>query len=101
MYQNCTIGVVIPAFNEEGFVGAVIDSIPRFVDRVYVIDDGSTDGTWQEIRFHSARMNADSIESPPITPKGVELSPRVIPIRHRQNSGVGAAKKNGISTRSG
>jgi len=40
------IGVVIPARNEEAFVGEVISTIPEFVDLVVVIDDGSTDQTF-------------------------------------------------------
>ncbi|MFP9058972.1 glycosyltransferase family 2 protein [Natrialbaceae archaeon A-chndr2] len=43
------MGVVVPAYNEAGFVGEVLETIPDFVDRVYVIDDRSTDGTWREI----------------------------------------------------
>jgi glycosyltransferase involved in cell wall biosynthesis len=40
MYHENTIGVVIPAYNEEGYVGEVIETLPSFVDRTYVIDDG-------------------------------------------------------------
>jgi len=49
MYCDATVGVVVPAYNEEGFVGDVLRDIPEFVDRVYAIDDCSTDGTWAEI----------------------------------------------------
>jgi glycosyltransferase involved in cell wall biosynthesis len=49
MYREHTVGVVVPAYDEEGFVGDVITGIPSFVDRVYVVDDCSTDGTWAEI----------------------------------------------------
>ncbi len=45
MYNSKTVTVVIPALDEERDLGAVIDSIPEFVDSVVVIDDGSTDGT--------------------------------------------------------
>ena len=87
MYRGWTVGVVVPAYNEEGFVGEVIETVPAFVDRVYVIDDGSTDDTWTEIRAH-----AD--ESEPITTVadgGVEHAQRVVPIRHERNQGVGAS----------
>ena len=50
MYREHTIGVVVPAYNEEGFVGDVIRGMPAYVDRIYVIDDCSTDGTWEEVR---------------------------------------------------
>ncbi|RQG99483.1 glycosyltransferase family 2 protein [Natrarchaeobius oligotrophus] len=49
MYREHIVGVVIPAYNEEGFVGDVIREMPSFVDRLYVVDDRSTDGTWDEI----------------------------------------------------
>ncbi|UIP01468.1 glycosyltransferase family 2 protein (plasmid) [Halobaculum sp. CBA1158] len=57
MYRGKSIAVVVPAYNEEGFVGDVIDGIPGFVDRLYVVDDRSTDGTWAEVRRHVRRAN--------------------------------------------
>ncbi|MFP8957125.1 glycosyltransferase family 2 protein [Natrialbaceae archaeon A-CW3] len=53
MYRDHTVGVVVPAYNEEGLVGQVIETMPEFVDRVYVVDDRSTDGTWAEIKRYS------------------------------------------------
>ncbi|WP_252698513.1 glycosyltransferase family 2 protein [Natronosalvus vescus] len=52
MYRDHTVGVVVPAYNEEGLVSTVIDTMPEFVDRVYVVDDRSTDDTWAEIKRH-------------------------------------------------
>jgi glycosyltransferase involved in cell wall biosynthesis len=47
--------VVIPAFNESGRVGRVIESIPRdLVDDIVVVDDHSTDGTAFESRMTGA-----------------------------------------------
>ena len=57
MYKGDTIGVVVPAYNESGFVGDVITTLPQFVDRAYVVDDCSTDGTWDEIQRAAAQMN--------------------------------------------
>lgn len=94
MYQGATVGVVVPAYNEEGLVGGVIDTMPSFVDRIYVIDDASTDGTWNEIRQHAERANK-AVDDPPTTTKGVRLSPRVVTVRHDRNRGVGAAIKQG------
>ncbi|MFC4549525.1 MULTISPECIES: glycosyltransferase family 2 protein [Halorussus] len=59
MYSEKSVAVVVPAYNEKGLVGGVIDTIPSFVDRVYVVDDRSTDGTWAEIREHAERRNAE------------------------------------------
>jgi glycosyltransferase involved in cell wall biosynthesis len=45
MYKNKKIGVVIPAYNEEMFIATVVGRIPEYIDRIYVIDDASTDRT--------------------------------------------------------
>ena len=49
MYKNAVIHVVIPAFNEAEFVGGVLRSMSAFVDRVFVVDDSSTDGTGEVV----------------------------------------------------
>ena len=58
MYKQHTVGVVVPAYNEEGLVGDVLETMPAIVDRVYVFDDCSSDGTWAEIRSAAERVNA-------------------------------------------
>ncbi len=45
MYRNTSVAVVVPAHNEESQIAAVLEGIPAFVDRVIVVDDGSTDRT--------------------------------------------------------
>ena len=95
MYGGKTVGVVVPAYNEESFIGEVIDTLPEFIDRAYVIDDASTDDTWAEIRRHADRANEAVVEAPPMTDGGVELDPRVVPIQHEENRGVGGAIKTG------
>ncbi|WP_227133064.1 glycosyltransferase family 2 protein [Halorubellus salinus] len=86
MYRDMTVAVVVPAYNEEGFVGRVIEDLPAFVDRAYVIDDGSTDDTWAEITEYAARKNAAH--------EG-RYEDLVVPIQHEQNRGVGGAIKTG------
>ncbi len=45
MRSGCTIAVLIPALNEAGAIREVISTIPSWVDRVVVADNGSTDET--------------------------------------------------------
>ncbi len=115
MYDEQTIGVVVPAYNEEGHVGEVIDSTPTYVDRIYVVDDASTDETWTEIRKHARRATGspadiDRIETPSPRsgsedpdPASVEVgtdggnTPHMVSVRHETNRGAGAAVKTGYS----
>jgi glycosyltransferase involved in cell wall biosynthesis len=75
MLDGKRVAVVVPAFDEEHLVGETIRGIPEFVDRIYVVDDGSRDRT--------AAAAIDLGE------------PRVQLIRHERNSGVGAAIASG------
>jgi glycosyltransferase involved in cell wall biosynthesis len=123
MYRGHSIGVVVPAYNEEGFVGEVIDTIPGYADRVYVIDDCSTDGTWEEITIHAERANQrarqdgalavdEELRPVPVEPVGESgiieadggmtegellFDPRIVPIQHEENRGVGGAIKTGYT----
>jgi glycosyltransferase involved in cell wall biosynthesis len=70
VYEDKSVAVVVPAYNEEGFVGEVIETVPEYVDTTFVIDDRSTDGTWEEITTHAqaaggavARARRDGGES--------------------------------------
>ena len=45
--EGQTIGVVIPARNEEAHIGKVLETLPEFVDHAVVIDDGSIDATYK------------------------------------------------------
>jgi dolichol-phosphate mannosyltransferase len=51
------VAVIIPALNEAGKIGRVLDKLPsdgRF--EAIVVDDGSTDGTADEARAHGAAV---------------------------------------------
>ncbi len=74
MLDGKTVAVVVPAFNEEALVGSTVSRIPSFVDRIVVVDDGSTDET-------AARAQAGD--------------PRVELVQHERNQGVGAAIVSG------
>ena len=41
MYKGMHVAVVIPAKDEEKHIRRVLSTIPEFVDRVVVVDDGS------------------------------------------------------------
>tara|TARA_B100000282_G_scaffold266456_1_gene218194 strand:- start:257 stop:1081 length:825 start_codon:yes stop_codon:yes gene_type:complete len=56
MYKGMQVAVVIPAKDEEEHIGNVLRTIPEFVDRVVVVDDGSKDNTAKLVR------NADLIQ---------------------------------------
>jgi glycosyltransferase involved in cell wall biosynthesis len=49
MYKNKRISVIIRAYNEEKFISSVVSSIPIFIDRIYLVNDASTDGTLEII----------------------------------------------------
>ena len=45
MYRGLSVSVVIPCFNEEHGIAAVLKSMPDYVDQVIVVDNNSTDET--------------------------------------------------------
>jgi glycosyltransferase involved in cell wall biosynthesis len=78
MYKNKSIGVVVPAYNEERLIARVLDTMPAFVDKIVVIDDCSTDRTASIVRAY------------------VEAKPeRVHFLVHTKNQGVGGAISTG------
>jgi len=77
MLEGKRVAVVVPAHDEEALIAETIGGIPGFVDRIYVVDDASTDGT-------AARMHQLS-----------ERDRRVEVIAHERNRGVGAAIVSG------
>lgn len=56
MVRASTITVVIPALNEEGAIGRVLDAIPKWVRQAIVVDNGSTDRTAEVARAHGAKV---------------------------------------------
>ncbi len=79
MYRDKVIAVVVPAFNEEVLIQETLLGIPDFVDRVYVINDGSRDCTGERIREVASKDG------------------RIVLINHETNKGVGAAIVTGYA----
>lgn len=65
--------VVMPAFHEGSSLGEVLTRLKEFTPHVVVVDDGSTDATWEVARNHGA-----------------------LTLRHAVNRGQGAALQTGI-----
>ena len=61
MRDGAVIAVVIPVLNEEQAIGKVLAAVPRWVDDVVVVDNGSTDGTARVVRTCGARLVAEPV----------------------------------------
>ncbi|AFO56630.1 glycosyltransferase family 2 protein [Natrinema sp. J7-2] len=97
MYKGDRIGVVVTAYDEASFVGRVIETVPDFVDRIYAVDDRSPDDSWAVIRRAAERVNeeAEGETLPAVAAADGGDDRRVVPIRHAENRGYGAAVKTG------
>lgn len=73
------MGVVVPCYEEARTVAEVLTALPPLVDEAVAVDDGSSDGTVDEIRRAAA------------APQG----PPVDLVRHERNRGAGAAIATG------
>jgi len=71
MFKGHSVGVVVPAYNEQTRIGSTLRRMPSFVDRIIVVDDSSRDSTFDE-----AAAMADG---------------RTHIVRHTTNRGVGGA----------
>ena len=83
-YRDASISVIIPAYNEAGSIGRLIDRVAGVLEglgrpwEVVVVDDGSTDGTLDSLRDKDVTV-----------------------VAHPYNIGNGAAIKTGIRHCSG
>ncbi|QIO24580.1 glycosyltransferase family 2 protein [Haloarcula sp. JP-L23] len=105
MYRGQTVGVVLPAYNEAEHIGSVIESLPAFVDRVYAIDDCSTDETWDVIREYATVSEQSNQRVAAVSEAATEEVmvpdghggefPEVVPVQHTVNQGAGGTLKTG------
>ena len=74
------VSVVMPVYNEAATVAEIVRTVlaQSCVAQLIIVDDASTDGTWEAL----GGFNADS---------------RILTIRHDVNQGKGAALRTGIS----
>jgi len=77
MYKGKTICVVVPAYNEATQIGKVIESMPGYVDHVFIVDDASKDKTVEIVKRYQKKSNK------------IQL------IEHEVNQGVGGAITTG------
>lgn len=77
MYRNLKLSLVVPCYNEEEGVAAVLNTTPDVVDEVVVVDNNCTDGTAAVAR---------------------ELGAKVVP---QPIQGYGASYKKGFAAASG
>ncbi len=54
--ESAFISVVIPALNEEKAIGKVVGDLPEWIDRIVVVDNGSTDRTAWRARQSGAQV---------------------------------------------
>ena len=73
MYRDKKISLVIPAYNEEKLIKPTLEHVPPCIDRIYVVDDASTD--------RMAQVVADLGRQ----------DPRIVLLSHEKNEGPGQA----------
>ncbi|MEC5129368.1 glycosyltransferase family 2 protein [Verrucomicrobiales bacterium BCK34] len=77
MYQEKSLCVVVPCYNEETQIGKVIETMPAIVDKIIIVDDQSKDSTCEVVVGYQKEHS------------------RVVLIPHEENQGVGGAIATG------
>ncbi len=72
------IAVIIPVYNEASQIASVLESVPGFVQTIIVVDDQSQDNSAKVIQAVA------------------EKDPRIVPVYHESNGGVGKAMLSGF-----
>lgn len=71
MYREKSVALVIPAYNEERLIKPTLEEVPETIDRVYVVDDASTDNM------------------PAVVRECADKDKRITLIQHERNRGPG------------
>ena len=74
MIKNKKIGVVIPCYMVSNNIDAVLSKVPKFIDKIYLVDDACPENSVKNIKFKSNK---------------------IVRIYRKINGGVGAAVKDG------
>jgi dolichol-phosphate mannosyltransferase len=75
MIEEKKVAVVVPCFRVEREIGSLLARVPAYVDRIFVVDDASPDGTAAAV--------------------AAVADPRITLLRHSNNRGVGGAMATG------
>jgi glycosyltransferase involved in cell wall biosynthesis len=73
--KGSSVAVVVPSYNEEHLIEQVVNTMPDYVDRIYIVDDASTDDTVAKVQRMVKKVGQQRL--------------RIIEMP--KNSGVGAA----------
>lgn len=71
MYKGQSVALVIPAYNEERLIKPTLAEVPEAIDRIYVVDDASTDNM------------------PCVVQACASQDDRIVLVRHDKNMGPG------------
>ena len=78
--DNILVSIIVPAYNIESYIGRCLESILNQSHKkieILVIDDGSTDGTWNVIKHYAAKDQ------------------RIVAM-HKENGGVSSTRRVGL-----
>jgi glycosyltransferase involved in cell wall biosynthesis len=61
MLDGKTVAVVVPCYNEETQILSVLETMPEFVDRIVVVDDKSSDNTFNVVKQYIDSSNPSKL----------------------------------------
>jgi len=88
------LSVIIPAYNERATIGELLRRVSAapFDKEIIIVDDGSSDGTVEELRAFGV-VSSDTVVD---YDAGNEVTNRISLVLHEVNQGKGAAVRHGI-----